>query len=81
MVSGHDVRLHEALEIQAIHACWIINRSGFATKATRPRDLIKPRAKKTKDKAPDDVQEFIKNALTFHKSKFWTKIPNEYAKK
>lgn len=81
MVNGHDARLHEQLEMLAIHACWIVNRSGFAKRATRPRDLLKPRGKKSKGEAPEDVKGFIEDALSFHKSKFWGKIPDKYAKK
>lgn len=69
------------MEKRAIQACWIINRSGFAKKATRLSDLIKPEIKESETMTAEEQKKFIEESLAFHKTKFWGLIPDEYAKK
>jgi len=65
----------------AIHACWIINGSGWTKRKITVRDLLKPERKELEFQTSEETKGFIEDAYDLCKRKFWAKIPDKYAKK
>jgi hypothetical protein len=82
LLQGYNWRIRQEFEREAIYACWIINRSGFASKAARPRDLVNfsDANKKIEGKTKESVKEMIDSAAKHLKQKQWTAFKDKYAK-
>jgi len=80
MILGYQERCKDRLEMSAQLACWIVNYSGMSGRKTplRVRDLMQVEGKEQRDGM---TKEDIEELAAHHKTKFWTKLKDQYAKK
>jgi len=81
MAEGYAERQEDRLEMMAIHACWVINATGWIKKAVRPQQLLKTRKKDRKpDMSPDEVKRFLWESAHAVKQHEWGLLDDKFAK-
>ncbi len=81
MNEGYLWRYNREMEIRSLEACWIINRSGFASKATHPDELWKPiDSSAPSSSKPKDYlsKEEIEDIFAYHKKRSWGSLDDKW---